>query len=152
MPIKRNESLKQLSRDHHHALLLCWKIRKGLKQNVKSSRIRLYVELFYHEHLSQHFWEEETHLFPLLGADDANIKRAVREHRRLERLILEEQDNLKAVSLIEEELEAHVRFEERTLFNILQEKVPEQKLLEVLSLHKSADANRLENWTDRFWE
>lgn len=119
---------------------------------MKPSRIRLYVELFYYEHLTQHFWEEETHLFPLLGADDANVKRAIREHRRLERLILGEQDDLKAISLVEEELEAHVRFEERTLFIILQEKVSEQKLLEVLGHQKSTDSKRLDDWPDRFWE
>ena len=151
-PIKRSESLKQLSRDHHHALLLCWKIRKGLKQGAQASRIRSYVELFYREHLVQHFIEEENSLFPLLGEDDANIKRAIKEHRRLERLVLEEPDDLKAVSLFEEELEAHVRFEERTLFNVLQEKVPEQKLLDALTQKKKPSSRLLEDWSDKFWE
>src|SRR5690606_10923423 len=28
-PIKRNKDLQPFSRDHHHSLLLCWKIRTG---------------------------------------------------------------------------------------------------------------------------
>jgi len=34
-PIKRNEAIAELSRDHHFALLLVWKIREGLKKAVK---------------------------------------------------------------------------------------------------------------------
>ena len=34
MPIKRSEYLKPLSRDHHQGLLLCWKIRTGLKKGI----------------------------------------------------------------------------------------------------------------------
>jgi len=39
-PIKRNEALKPLSRDHHHGLLLCWKIRQGIKLNIEPERIK----------------------------------------------------------------------------------------------------------------
>ena len=42
MPIKRSEFLKPISREHHHGLLLCWKIRAGLKKGIEPERIKLY--------------------------------------------------------------------------------------------------------------
>jgi len=42
-PIKRNEALKPISRDHHHALLLGWKIRQGIKNKIPAERIKKYV-------------------------------------------------------------------------------------------------------------
>lgn len=38
--IKRTKALQPLSRDHHHGLLLCWKIRQGIKLNVEPERIK----------------------------------------------------------------------------------------------------------------
>ena len=66
-PIKRNEALVQLSRDHHYGLLLCWKIREGIKRRIEPQRIKNYVDWFWLHHLEQHFEIEEKYLFPILG-------------------------------------------------------------------------------------
>ena len=34
-PLKRHAGLVELSRDHHHGLLLSWKIRQGLKKEIE---------------------------------------------------------------------------------------------------------------------
>ncbi len=39
-PIKRSVALKPLSREHHHGLLLSWKIREGFNRNVEIERIK----------------------------------------------------------------------------------------------------------------
>ena len=62
-PIKRNENLITLSKDHHFGLLFCWKIRQGLKAEIELDRIRKYINYFWEFHLKQHFIEEETILF-----------------------------------------------------------------------------------------
>ncbi len=62
-PIKRNENMVPLSRDHHFGLLFCWKIRQGLKAKIDLERIRKYILHFWKSHLEQHFKEEETLLF-----------------------------------------------------------------------------------------
>lgn len=62
-PIKRSKYIIKLSRDHNASLLFCWKIRQGKRLGVESERIKPYVAYFAKEHLSPHFFEEETILF-----------------------------------------------------------------------------------------
>ena len=50
-PIKRNKSIQSISREHHHGLLLCWKIRQGMKKNIEPQRIKVYVDWFYNEYI-----------------------------------------------------------------------------------------------------
>lgn len=151
-PIKRNKSLQPLSRDHHHGLLLCWKIRTALKKGIDINRIKDYSNWFYANSLRHHFDDEEKLLFPLLGKDHELIKKALADHRRLRRLFKDERDTERSLSLIEEELDSHIRFEERILFNEIQESVGRELLEEVnRKLHpevKDPDAA----WHDHFWK
>ena len=66
-PLKRHTSIVPLSKDHHHALLLCWKITQGLKKNIDVTRIKTYVDWFWENHVLLHFKIEEKYLFPVLG-------------------------------------------------------------------------------------
>ncbi len=147
-PIKRLESLKPISRDHYHGLLLCWKIREGFKRNIEPSRIKKYVDWFWDNHLQPHFEIEEKFLFPILGNQNELIKQALAEHRRLKRLFENENDILKSMSLIEEELEKHIRFEERVLFNEIQKVATQEQLKTIESSHT---AHFEDNSTDEFW-
>lgn len=149
-PIKREDALKALSRDHHHGLLLCWKIRQGIKRNIATERIKRYVDWFWNNHLIQHFEIEEKLLFPILGNQNELVKQTLTEHRRLKRLFENGNDIHKSISLIEEELEKHIRFEERVLFNEIQ-KVATKEQLEQIQLFYS-DSKFVDNLTDPFWE
>lgn len=148
-PIKRAEEIQPLSRDHHHNLLLCWKIKTGIAKGVDFSRIKTYADWFYKEHVLPHFKIEEKYLFSVLGKEHKLIKKALAEHRRLSRLFKDTKQIEKSLSLIEEELDAHVRFEERILFNAIQKAAtPEQlKLIQ----EKHTDTKFVENTTDEFW-
>lgn len=147
-PIKRHEVLQPLSRDHHHGLLLCWKIRQGLKKNVTPERIKAYTDWFWKNHLKQHFEAEEKYCFPILPANHENIKRALTEHRRIQRLFTARTELVKNLNFIEEELEKHIRFEERVLFNQIQEIATDQQLQAIETAH----AEKFEdNTTDEFW-
>lgn len=149
-PIKRSEALKPLSRDHHHGLLLCWKIRQRIKLNVEPERIKNYLDWFWLSHLKPHFAIEEEYIFPILGPENKLVKQALAEHRKLKRLF-ETKDNLhKTVSLIEEELEKHIRFEERVLFNEIQTVANCEQLLQIEM--DTADKIFYENLSDPFWE
>ena len=62
MPIKRNEFLKAISREHHHGLLLCWKIRAGLKKEVnliRTNELNQHEKNFFRRELAKHISEEE---------------------------------------------------------------------------------------------
>lgn len=148
-PIKRDKALHPISHDHHHGLLLCWKIRTGINKNVSPERMKNYTDWFFTEHLIPHFEIEESYLFPILGQDNDLVKKALAEHRRLKRLFTAENDTLKNLSLIEEELEQHIRFEERILLNEIQNNAT-QEALEILKKNHQ-DEKFVENTADEFW-
>lgn len=149
MPIKRNENLKAISREHHHGLLLCWKIRTGLKKQVDPHRIEKYADWFYKTHLLPHFEIEEKYIFSILPNDNELVKKALSEHRRLIRVYESETNLLKKLTIIEEELESHIRFEERVLFNEIQEVATEEEFELILKHHTELPFE--DNESDTFW-
>lgn len=149
-PIKRHITLKPLSREHHHSLLLCWKIRTGFKKGVETDRIKRYVDWFFRDHIQPHFKVEEKYIFPILGMENTLVKQAMADHRRLLRLFLSSDEVEKTLSLIEEKLEQHIRFEERVLFNEIQQvATPEQ--LKLFNQHHEEHQFE-ENTKDEFWK
>ena len=149
-PIKRSESLKPLSREHHHGLLFCWKIRTGFEKNVDVSRIKKYADWFYQNYLIPHFELEEQYVFPILGNENELIIKAVSEHERLKQLFESNTEISKNISLIEEELESHIRFEERILFGEIQ-KIASAEQLQAIEFNHSDEAF-VDNLNDPFWE
>jgi hypothetical protein len=149
-PIKRSEFLKPLSKEHHHGLLFCWKIRAGIKKNVEISRIKMYADWFYQNYLIPHFEVEEKYIFIILGSENELIKKAVSEHRRLKRLFESTTEIQKTLNLIEEELESHIRFEERILFGEIQKSATAEQLQSIQVNH--SDEKFVDNLTDPFWE
>lgn len=149
-PLKRHEAIQPLSRDHHHSLLLCWKIRTGFSKGVAPSRIKHYADWFFQKHIAPHFAIEEKYVFPILGEQNELLKRALSEHRRLAYLFDAQEDVSKSLSLIEEELEQHIRFEERVLFQEIQKKASENQLKVIEEIH--SDQKFLENTEDLFWK
>ena len=149
-PIKRTKALQPLSRDHHHGLLLCWKIRQGIKLNVEPERIKKYLDWFWMSYLKPHFEIEEQFVFPILGNGNKLVKQALAEHRKLKRLFENKEDLRKSISLIVEELEKHIRFEERVLFNEIQSVATNDQLLQIEI--DCSDKSFYENLSDPFWE
>lgn len=148
-PINRMEALQPLSREHHHGLLLCWKIKEGISRNIAAERIKRYVDWFWETYLCHHFEIEENIIFPILGLDHEWVKQAIKEHRRLKRLFTIEKNAWKAVSLIEEELRLHIRFEERVLFNEIQKIATEDQLKAIYHSHNTCFKDNLK---DEFWK
>lgn len=149
-PLKRHEVLKPLSRDHHHGLLLCWKIKEGLKKQVSEDRIKSYTDYFFTSQLRPHFKFEEQEVFPLLGESHPLIERAMNEHRRLNELFKSQADK-DTLLAIGKELNRHIRFEERELFMELQNSVPEEKLKQVGNKEEKVITPNPDDWEDKFW-
>lgn len=147
-PIKRHEALQPVSREHHFGLLLSWKIRQGFKQNIEVKRIKSYTDWFWEHHLIPHFNFEEQYMFPILGNNHKLIKRAIKEHKRLGRLFTATNKIEQNLSLIEEELIAHIRFEERILFKEIQGNATKQQLEIIEQEHEKVIT---EEWQDQFW-
>jgi len=148
LPIKRIEALKPLSREHHYGLLVCWKIRTGIKKGIALDRIKKYINWFWGEYLQHHFEIEEKYIFPVLGNKHSLIIQAKKEHQLLKKLFEDETDLNNSLNKLEQELQKHIRFEERVLFNEIQ-KVATTKELEIISEKHYAPIQ--DNWSDEFW-
>jgi len=150
-PIKRNKNIQVLSREHHHGLLLCWKIKEGKKRAVDPRRIVAYINFFWDNHLKNHFKEEEDLLFSLVEDNLCTI--GFSQHKNIRSLlerVNESPDNLDAFI---EHLEAHIRFEERELFPHLEQILTDQQLLEIGSaLEASHEVPFIDNYQDEFWK
>ncbi len=151
-PQKRHTALIPLSHDHHHGLMLCRKINKGIALGVKPDRIMAYARHFFSAQLEKHFREEEQILFPVLGNTNENVRRALAEHKNMEYLFFEEIDLHKASSQIVRELDIHIRFEERILFNEIQDNASTNQLLAIANKLESGKKTPVkEEWNDQFW-
>lgn len=149
-PIKRNKALQGIRREHHHGLLLCWKIRTGFSKRISEERIKKYADWFYNTHLIPHFEIEEKHIFPVLSNEHELVKKAISEHKRLVRLFKDTVDISKSLSLIEEKLDQHIRFEERILFNEIQKIARVEQLRTISKIHRDEKFN--DNTDDPFWK
>lgn len=148
-PLKRHKALQPLSRQHHHGLLLSWKIRMGFSKNIEPERIRVYADWFYKTHLIPHFEMEEAHIFTILEEDNELITRALAEHQSIKQLFGETEDDAKTLSKIEETLEKHIRFEERVLFPEIQKMATEAQLAFIEEIHQ--EEGFIDKLDDEFW-
>ena len=115
------EALRPLSREHHQGLLLCWKIRAAFSKNVSLKRVKRYTDWFFLQHIQPHFEIEEKYIFPILGEQHPLVKKATAQHRRIAKLFEDQEQIARSLSRLEDELASHIRFEERLLFNKVQE-------------------------------
>ena len=100
-----------------------------------------------------HFEVEEKYVFPVLGNENEMVKRALTEHRKLRRLFERVNDEEKNLGLIEELLDAHIRFEERVLFNEIQEVASPAELEVIFEKHSTqTEVPHGEEWEDEFWK
>ncbi|MEO5945389.1 MAG: hemerythrin domain-containing protein [Chitinophagaceae bacterium] len=154
-PIKRHPSIVSFSRDHHFGLLLVWKIRQGLKNNISAERISDYVLYFFKEDLEKHFAEEEEMLFIHLPVDDTLRKNAEEEHKEIYKLVETLGTNKKDVDLLNvlaDKLDQHIRFEEREFFNHLQKNISSTELEKIAHRFTNSSKEIDDNWKDVFWE
>lgn len=149
MPLHRNTSLILLSREHHYALQLCWKIKRGIQLHIDANRINVYTQWFYQNYLMTHFLEEEQYLFPLLSNYNELILQALQEHETIKDIISNNNLNYEALLNFATLLNNHVRFEERILFNKIQDNVSPYKLEKLKD--KLKEVIYIENKIDEFW-
>ena len=135
---KRHPSLIPLSQDHHHALALAIRCRKQALGQLNPGDPKAMkalaeeVKKFFLQNLKPHFEAEEKVLFPLihLHSRDAEplIAELLREHERIRKHVtaLDKESKLsKTLFDLGDLLDGHIRQEERTLFPIFEQVVPE---------------------------
>ena len=138
--MKRFPELKSLSSDHHRALVLAKKAKKAGAEpsSTELSSTELSVtdvwsemERYYSNELEIHFKQEEDNIAPHLqriGKADL-LERLVAEHKELRSYFMAGADRtVGTLNSLGRLLEQHVRFEERELFNVVQDLFSQEEL------------------------
>lgn len=153
--MKRNKNLIELSRDHHHGLLLGWKIKQGLKRNIPLDEVADYIIHFARQALFPHFKEEENQVLIYLNPDDPYYKRTLQEHTELRGIVMQISikglANQKLLIKLAEKLDAHIRFEERELFPYIEKLLSIQQLDEIGKLLSELHLPYTETYSNEFW-
>ena len=128
--MKRSAALQPLSRDHHTALALakaCERAVQSRDDGKVNKACQRAIQVFSGE-LEPHFQYEEQSLLPLLHSSDDKLleQRTWADHQQM-RALLDglRQNNIGALDNFGKLLSAHVRFEERELFPVLESLLPE---------------------------
>ncbi len=130
--MKRDHRLRQLSDDHHQALVLARRATSAASVKPEASA-DLWDELTrrFHNELAPHFSIEEEHILPALerAGGAALAKRTRDEHAELRRIVSEDgHDVANGLERFGALLRDHVRFEERVLFEAVQERLGDAEL------------------------
>ena len=152
--MKRDPNIIPFSRDHHYGLLFCWKIRQGLTKHIDLDRIRQYVLHFWKFNLEDHFAEEELLLFR--DEFDSLCLEAKQQHSRIRSLVQAIEGSGASMEVnyrkLADQVDDHIRFEERQVFPFLEQKMTKEQLSAVGEhlgrLHKKPAED---NYQDAFW-
>lgn len=152
--MKRDKNLQALSRDHHHGLLLGWKIRQGLKHNVNAGLIAEYILYFSEAALFPHFAEEEQQILIFLNDDNDLKLKTLDDHREIAAMIKSiniDSDDSENFLKIASRLDDHIRFEERELFPYLQEVLSADQLNLIGAAIDDLHQPFIDNFHTEFW-
>jgi len=130
--MRRSPELAPLSRDHHVALEHALRLRRAGEEDVAAAVSGFLAFLVGPGRA--HFAQEEELLVPAVPSARADLaRRMLAEHReildRAERL--GEDPRVAEANGLGELLTRHVRFEERELFPLLEENVPEERMRDI---------------------
>jgi iron-sulfur cluster repair protein YtfE (RIC family) len=137
--MKRHRNLIPYSQEHHQVLVLAQVLKtdvpdyKGMPTDLEG-KSQMAID-YYERIIRDHEKKEEEFLFPVIvGRDpeiDQLVNQLVEEHREMDALmdrIRERPGSKEELNEIGIRLEKHVRKEERTLFELIQEKLGEEEL------------------------
>ena len=143
--MKRAPELKDLSNHHHQGLVQARRLRRaatGEEATTPEDAAETFLK-FWQGETTAHFREEEEVLLPVLtryGGDAGRgpVAEMLGQHAQIRGLVMELSDEVRngvvrteTLKGIGELLETHIRLEEREVFPMIEEALPEEALREV---------------------
>src|SRR5699024_7417215 len=139
--IKRHETLKPLSRHHMEGLHLALKLKRAgtEKSQLTVEEIRKEAEALWNPNGQKHLREEEEILVlayeQYAEINDANVidilLKYVTIRFHMSKLLSKEGMNIEEMQAFGALLESHIRHEERVVFPMIEQALPEEKLIEL---------------------
>lgn len=137
--MKRHDALAALSRAHHHALVVAQRLKRATDSTAAEARDR-FLE-YWRADGERHFREEEDVLLPACAGfsdlEEPIVARVLVDHVRIRRLAHEmasDNPSLDALHTLGGQLGTHVRREERELFPLIEQALPERELDRLVQL------------------
>lgn len=151
-PIRRAEALAPFSRDHYAGLVQARRLQKAAGSDAPADRRRAIAEFIdaWDREIAEHFRDEERLLPDHL--DPADRDRLLEEHRRLgaeaeqaRQLRRTTDPDAAALDRLGRDLEQHIRWEERELFERIQQRLGEDASAELESRTQEIERRRPRN-------
>jgi hemerythrin-like domain-containing protein len=131
--MKRAEAMRQLSRDHHKALVVAQSLRRVEAPGIQACALEFLA--FWRDHGRRHFQVEEEVLLPayerFATAEEDAVVRVLTDHVTIRRRAADIEAGAKSVGSLRELgmiLDDHVRHEERVLFPRIEQALPATEL------------------------
>lgn len=135
--MNRVPELRDLSDDHHTGLVLARRCREAGRPETELAPKLVWEEVHaaFSGHLEPHFQIEEQHLLPALEVigESSLADRIRQDHAELRALLQSEAPNEELVQRFGQLLEAHIRYEEREVFEETQHRLPARSLQAIAS-------------------
>ncbi len=154
--MKRHDNLQPLSRQHHNLLLGCLLLKKGVQKKANLLVMQDFIKQFWKTDLIGHVALEENFLLPfLMRYPNLRPYAAIlhNEHELIER-IYERNSNgqisYRNVELLAETLEHHIRFEERVVFERIQQQSPDE--MDKILTEEDSRVTDCSFYSVKFWE
>lgn len=130
--MKRVPELRDLSDDHHTGLVLARRCKQAGRPGSGASPEAMWDQVIeaFSCHLEPHFQIEERHLLPALEAiGEASLASRIRQDHGALRALKDSPVASRAlIDRFGELLEAHIRYEERQVFETTQDRLPPRSL------------------------
>jgi hemerythrin-like domain-containing protein len=144
--MKRSPALAPLSRDHHHGLVVAQRLARASEESADAARAEFLR--FWEAEGRTHFQVEEELLLPAFerhgSADHQAVVRVLVEHVEIRRRAADlEADPSIAPDRLHDlgiRLQRHIRHEERVLFPLIEEALPEDELAELATSIERAES------------
>jgi hemerythrin-like domain-containing protein len=158
--MKRAAELRSLSEDHHHSLVNARRLRQvaAERKGAWEEAAGTFLE-FWQKDTSIHFRQEEEVLLPVLARyggepDQPSVILMLAQHTRIRGLIMDLSDEVtgkgvrpETLQSIGEALEEHIRLEEREVFPLVEDVLPQAGLEELAARLEVKEAGpRAEPW------
>ena len=156
--MKRAEQLQKLSHQHHNGLMAVLLLQKGIEKKAAVDELSSFIVHCWENELRTHFIKEEVYLHPHflhLPGLMTMYEQMKNEHHVIRRMIDAIRNGESSKELIISfytQLEQHIRFEERELFEYIQSHIEADYFT---ALEKSLDvltASACSDYPVKFWE
>ena len=155
--MKRDISLQPLSHQHHNALMGVLLLRKGIEKNADKKILKDFTVNWWQKQLDQHMLTEEKVLLPYLSKHQFNktyLNVIHRDHETIRLLgdrMKVHEDGYNLYNVYADLVEQHIRFEERVVFQKIQEDFSPQQLSQ-LQNHLPESGTQFTDYPVKFWE